>query len=272
MAEVDDITSSQAADAAVDTQIAMLQSPGFMEHAFDVLSLDERLKEAVPRLSEMERRLKVIQELRSRLIAISFSAKSPSVAADVANKIARLYVEDPLLQSVQSVDDAYGQLSPRIRTLEAEFQRVTNKAATKKPDESTESESPGEEAMILRDQIASLRLSEALARRRQETRQQALAMSPPVQLVALATPPTRRSSINPVLIAFPGRCSRRSSESRLRCSWGRSTSASTRFRTLPRTPTSFAWVACLRDLVDPFLAGASTWICGSATNARWKPS
>ena len=135
MAEVDDITSSQAADAAVDTQIAMLQSPGFMEHAFDVLSLDERLKEAVPRLSEMERRLKVIQELRSRLIAISFSAKSPSVAADVANKIARLYVEDPLLQSVQSVDDAYGQLSPRIRTLEAEFQRVTNKAATKKPDE-----------------------------------------------------------------------------------------------------------------------------------------
>jgi Mrp family chromosome partitioning ATPase len=204
VAEVEDNASGRAADDAVDTQITILQSPIFMERAFNALSLDDRLKEAVPRLSDMERRLKIIQELRSRLIAVSFSAKSPGVAADVANTIARLYVEDPVLQGVQSVDDANRQFDLRIRTLEEQLQRAENETASKQQGVSPSSEPSSAEALALRDQIASLKLSQTLAHRMQENRLQTLAMSPPVQLVALATPPTRRSSINPILIAIPG--------------------------------------------------------------------
>ena len=55
----------------------------------------------------------------------------------------------------------------------------------------------------LRDQIAALKLSQSLAHRRQESRQQALALAPPVQLVALANPPVRSSSVSRRLIVIP---------------------------------------------------------------------
>ena len=98
-------------DSSIDTQIAMLQSTVFVEYAFQVLSRDERLRSLVPTSVDLERRLKVNQVMRSRLIAVNFTAKSPTDAADIANMIARLYVEDPLLQGAQSLDDASGTLS-----------------------------------------------------------------------------------------------------------------------------------------------------------------
>ena len=202
VAEGDDNASSRATDAAVDTQIAMLQSPIFIERAFNALSLDDHLKQAVSRVSDFERRLKVMQQLRSRLIAISFSAKSPTAAAEVANLIARLYVEDPFLQSVESVDDSSRKLSLRIQELSDEIQRAADEAAPNKG--GLASPASTERIQSLKDQMSSLQLSQALVQRRMENREHTLAMTPPVQLIALATPPTRRSSINPALIMIPG--------------------------------------------------------------------
>ncbi len=102
--EADD--SNRSNDVSVDTQLAMLQSSVFMDRAFEALSRDDRLRAAVPQHVDLERHLKVSQQLKSRLIEVAFSAKSPGDAADIANKIARLYVEDPYLQSTGSVDDA----------------------------------------------------------------------------------------------------------------------------------------------------------------------
>jgi Mrp family chromosome partitioning ATPase/capsular polysaccharide biosynthesis protein len=187
-------------DASVDTQIAMLQSSVFVGHAFGVLSSDEHLKSLVPDAVDLERRLKVNQVMRSRLIAVNFTAKSPMDAADIANTIARLYVEDPLLQGAQSLDDASGTLSQQIAVLEAELRRV--ESAVAKPSVSTGATAIVE-ASDLRNQIAALKLSQTLARRRQESSQQSLALSPPIQLIALAKPPERPTSLSSKFIVIP---------------------------------------------------------------------
>jgi capsular polysaccharide biosynthesis protein/MinD-like ATPase involved in chromosome partitioning or flagellar assembly len=199
--QADDSDASRNGDASVDTQLAMLQSPLFIHRAFEVLSRDDHLKVAVPQQVNLERHLKVIQQLRSRLIGLTFSAKSPSDAAEVANKIARLYVEDPYLQSMDSVDDTSGTRSRLIAILEAKLEHVERGETDRQTPSSSAAASS--EASDLRDQIAALRLEESLARRRTENRQQTLAMSPPVQLVALAEPPTRPSSVRPILIIIP---------------------------------------------------------------------
>ena len=200
--EADDADASRNGDVSVDTQLAMLQSPIFTDRAFEALSRDDRLRAVVPQHVDLERHLKVIQQLRSRLIGVTFSAKSPSDAADVANKIARLYVEDPYLQSVGSVDDASETRSRQIAMLEAALQHLERGEADGQAP-SSRSATAGGEASDLRDQIAALKLEQSLARRRAENRQQTLAMSPPVQLVALAQPPTRPSSVRPLLIIVP---------------------------------------------------------------------
>jgi Mrp family chromosome partitioning ATPase/capsular polysaccharide biosynthesis protein len=190
-----------ASDVAVDTQIAMLQSQEFLKRAYNAVSHDERLNATVPRVIDLERRLKVIQVLKSPLIAVAFSAKSPTDAADIANKIARVFVEDPFLQGAESVDDASRGLSHQIAVLEAALRRVESK----EPDGKSLSanDDPSLEASNLRDQIAGLKVSQSLGQLRDERRRETLAMSPPVQLVALAQPPARPSSMNPKMIIIP---------------------------------------------------------------------
>jgi Mrp family chromosome partitioning ATPase len=192
----------RASDVLVDTQIAMLQSNVFAQRALEAISHDDRLKASVQHLIDLQRRFKVVQQLRSRLIALNFSAKSASDAADIANKIARQYVEDPLLQSVASVDDASDIFSYQIGVLEGELQLIENREPGAQVSSSKASRSAL--ASELRDRIAALKLDETLARRRKENREQTLALSPPVQLVALAQPPTHPSSLNPIYTIIAG--------------------------------------------------------------------
>lgn len=193
--------SGRASDVTVDTQIAMLQSQVFLKRAYEAVSHDERLSAAVPRAVDLERHLKVIQVLKSPTIAVAFSAKSPTDAADIANKIARVFVEDPFLQGVESVDDMSRGLSRRIAVLEAALRQVESKELDDKSLSAIGDASL--EASNLRDQIAGLRVSQSLGRLRDERRRETLAMSPPIQLVALAQPPARPSSMNPKMIIIP---------------------------------------------------------------------
>ncbi|GLS17850.1 hypothetical protein GCM10007874_08650 [Labrys miyagiensis] len=181
-------------DTSVDTQIAMLQSQAFIERAFDLLSQDPAFREVLLTPDDLERRLKVSQVMRSRLISIDFTANSSKTAADIANRIARIYVESPRLQGVQSLDNSSDTFNARIIALQTELARI----------EAEPADAPaGVNASDLRTQIASLKLGESLTRRSEEARQQSLALSPPVQLVALASPPGRPSSLNPIFMIVP---------------------------------------------------------------------
>jgi Mrp family chromosome partitioning ATPase/capsular polysaccharide biosynthesis protein len=188
--------SARNDDSSVDTQLAMVQSPVFVERAFKALPQALRAEAFLTNPSDLERRLKFNQIMRSRLISINVSDKSPAVAADIANTMARLYVEDPLLQGIQSLDDSSEALSQQIASLEAETRRLQN-GDPKSPS------GAGARLSDLADQIADLKLSQTLARRREESRQQTLALSPLVQLVAQAKPPTRPSSLSSTLILVP---------------------------------------------------------------------
>lgn len=182
-------------NSSVDTQLAMLQSPIFVERAFEDLPQAVRAQASLIKPDDLERRLKFSQVMRSRLISINVSDKSPAVAADIANAMARLYVEDPLLQGVRSIDNSSEPLSQQIASLEAEAKRLQSGDA--------KSPSGGAQLSDLADQISALKLSQTLARRREESRQQALALSPLVQLVAEAKPPMRPSSLSSTLIVVP---------------------------------------------------------------------
>ncbi len=188
-------------DASVDTQIAMLQSPVFVERAFNALSRDKAIGKTLSGPEDLERRLKVSQVMRSRLVSINFSAKSPETAAEIANRIAHLYVESPHMQGVQSIDDASETLSGRIAALEAQLAKV--EADRQKEQAASSPATASGRASDLREEIATLKLSQSLARRSEETRQQNLALSPPIQLIALATPPARPSSLKPIFIIIP---------------------------------------------------------------------
>ena len=126
--QAEDDGTGHAGDASVDTQITMLQSPAFIEHAFSILSRDDAIAKWLHRPEDLERGLKVSQMMRSRLVSIAFSAKSREAAAEIANRIARLYVEDPLLQGLQSIDDASEVLVERIAGLEARLRAYKPRA------------------------------------------------------------------------------------------------------------------------------------------------
>lgn len=191
--------SDRGNDAFVDTQLAMLQSHAFLKRAFAFISHDVLLKAAVPSVTDLERRLTVMQSLRSRIISVAFRARSPEVAADVANVIVRLYADAPVLQDAEGVDDVSARLAQQIATLEEELQTLDEI----EPPRPNDAASPPERVIRLREQINALRVDQDLARRREEGEQQAQATSPPVQIASLAIPPERPSSPRPVLLVVP---------------------------------------------------------------------
>ena len=182
-------------DGAIDAQIAMLQSSDFLDNVFAYLQSDPNLSKYAAQRTDLDKRLKIMQEAHSRIIGVTFSASTADAAAEIANRIAKLYVEDRRLQSLQSVDDTSEALSAQLRTLEDALARLPPSAGTASPG--------GSDADRLRTQIEGLKLRQALADHRENAQREALAVSPPIELVALAKPPVRPSSIRSIYIIFP---------------------------------------------------------------------
>jgi capsular polysaccharide biosynthesis protein len=189
---------TRAADAAVDTHLTMLQSPAFLARVYELASRDARTEKEVARPADLERRLHVMQEMRSRLIGVSFTAHSPDVAASVVNLVVRTYLDGLSVQSAQAIDEAVASLERRIAALEADLQHAAKDAAR---GESTALAS--DSTADLEKQINEARVNLALARRLQESRHEAFAMSPPARVVALAEVPQRPSSVRPIVILVP---------------------------------------------------------------------
>ena len=226
MSEAEFARSDRGNDAFVDTQLAMLQSDTFLRRVFAFISRDVRLNTAIPSVADLERRLTVMQTLRSRIITVAFTARSPMVAADVANAVVRLYTDARVLQDADGLDDIGGRLTQQIAALEDQLQSALKENALTRPDDAASSPAArvedaagqrefgdlrrdigpaalSERIIRLRAQIDALKVDQDLARRKNESEQQTQATSPPVQLAALALPPQRPSSARPITIVIP---------------------------------------------------------------------
>jgi uncharacterized protein involved in exopolysaccharide biosynthesis len=190
-------------EGAIDTHIAMLTSQAHLERVLAMIEQNPQLKGRYARVSDLERHLKVLQELRSHLIAINFTAKSPEVAAGVANAIARLYIED----SVSPPDARSGEAAARrIGELEETYQQALEmkRQQAAQPDVSEAAiRDAGQRLADLQSEIDAEKLRQSLAQRQIENRKQALALSPPIRIYALARPPELPSSTRPIWLVIP---------------------------------------------------------------------
>jgi uncharacterized protein involved in exopolysaccharide biosynthesis/Mrp family chromosome partitioning ATPase len=163
-------------------------------------------------IEDLQRRLNVTQEDRSRIITVRYTSRSPQEAAFVANRAVQLYVDGQEAQrsGYESRDLAQlrGQLS-EARDNVARSAAAVQKAIREQAE--TPSGQAGEEArnadarlrMLERDAAASALNYARLQRRENEILNQRGATGPSLRIVSLAKPPTRPSSHNPLLFILP---------------------------------------------------------------------
>ena len=197
--------SRNSDDMSIDTQIAMLTSRAHLEQVLQSLWREPRLRRAIPRFRDLEKHLKVMQELKSRVIAVIYTAKSPIVAAEVANRVATLYV-DGFAGRLQLFDEVTKHNAKQITALNDELQRA--EAELGRTDERDGSKAGavaglGERIAELKQKLKNVKMDQSLVELREEDRKQLDAMSPPVRIFALATPPEAPSSIRPILVIVP---------------------------------------------------------------------
>lgn len=202
-----DVSDPRRADeGAIDMHVSLLTSRSHLDHVLAEIQKDPDLQGRFPRTADIDRRLKVIQELRSRLIGINFTAKSPQIAAKVANYVARLYVEGSqttgdadalnLARGIaRQIDDAESQL----QSAQSDLRGLESGPAV----EPAARDALSQRVDFWRQQIAQLKLQQDLTRRQEEIRKQRAALAPDVRLYALAQPPEQPSSIKPVFIIIP---------------------------------------------------------------------
>lgn len=160
---------------------------------------------------DLERRLKVMQERRSRVITISFQWTSPEAAAAIANQVVELYVS-----SLSEQQRAYSivemvRLEERITALRSDVERISaalHKAIERRSDARQSAGREQQEAEAQRRELerhaaTSAQLYTNLMQRQKEIREQQDLIKPDASILSLAAPPVRPSSPNPILFMVP---------------------------------------------------------------------
>jgi succinoglycan biosynthesis transport protein ExoP len=89
-----------------------------------VETASEPLPAGVPGQEQFERRLKVFQEVGSHVIAVTYTAQNPGIAAAVANQIVQLYIEGQGEQKRAAASRELAWLEQRIPALKTEVERA----------------------------------------------------------------------------------------------------------------------------------------------------
>jgi len=159
-------------------------------------------------LDELDRGLKVMQERTSRVISVTFTAKSPTRAAAVVNRIVQLYVngqsQQKRLQASQDLavlDERAARLKSRLDTASAINQ--TSLLSQPFAADAGEAEKDGRLRTLERETAAGAQTYAALLHHEKEIRDQLENATPEVRVLSLASPPDRPSSPNPLLFIFP---------------------------------------------------------------------
>jgi succinoglycan biosynthesis transport protein ExoP len=150
-------------------------------------------------VAALKGRLKVSQERRSRIISVIFTDRDPKRAAEVANLVARSYV-DELIRQKQAVET---QALDAIAVQSAAIQRDLSKAKAELDASRPGQASPSQSAALEWQMTTLSQQYETLLRRRQELTTKGVVTEPEVTLIADASPPDFPSSLNPFLLVPP---------------------------------------------------------------------
>ncbi|SDP25133.1 Chromosome partitioning ATPase, Mrp family, contains Fe-S cluster [Afipia sp. GAS231] len=149
-------------------------------------------------LASLKRGLKVGQERRSKIISVTFVAPDPQRAADVANIVAKSYVDELVRQR-------QGDTEQVLNSLATQSARIQQDLATAEEQLNASRISP---ASASRDSALEWRVTtlaqqfETLLRRQEQTAK-SMIVQPDVSLLAAASPPDGSASLHPLLIVPP---------------------------------------------------------------------
>ncbi|MET4066682.1 succinoglycan biosynthesis transport protein ExoP [Bradyrhizobium sp. S3.2.6] len=170
-----------------------------------------RRTDAGLQFDDLQRRLQVLQERRSRIINVTFQWTSPEKAADIVNRIVALYVQSNAEQQRAYTAGELARLDERMATVKADIERTSaalHQAIQRRADvgrnaggeEQGASADPRE---LERRTAANAQLYASLLQRQKEIREQEELVNPDVSILSLASPPSRPSSPNPILFMLP---------------------------------------------------------------------
>ena len=198
-------TGERADDSAMDTWVALLSSDAQLQRVFEAVKAVPRLRSEISRLRDLQRAAKSMQELKSHLIGISFTAKSAQSAADGANLVADVFIRNVFDQGRQAARQAEAQIAVRTTQLTEQIRSLQSEIERRRGQELGPSVLDGLQSQLaaLRGSLDSATLQGAMLKRQREERAQREVLSPPVSLFASATPPNRRGSPHPLLVIIP---------------------------------------------------------------------
>jgi polysaccharide biosynthesis transport protein len=161
-------------------------------------------------VEELERRLRINQEGRSRIIAVNYTSTDPDTAATIANRIAELYVMGQSEQKRAYSSSELARLDRRIAELKSEVDRSSAavlafmRDRTNTAKQTSDAREAGQQLQGLeRDAVVKGQLYHTLLRRQQAMRDQQENATPDAYILSLAATPERPSSPNPFLFILP---------------------------------------------------------------------
>jgi uncharacterized protein involved in exopolysaccharide biosynthesis/Mrp family chromosome partitioning ATPase len=148
-------------------------------------------------LAALKRSLKVGQERRSRIIAVTSTASDPQRAAEIANAVAKSYVDEVARQKQSDVEYALSSLATQSSKVQRDLVRAEEELKASRLGQPSQNAALEWQVTTLAQQF------ETLLRRRQELTSKGLTAQSDVSILATATPPERPTSLHPLLMIPP---------------------------------------------------------------------
>ncbi|MGM5022679.1 AAA family ATPase [Tardiphaga sp. 367_B4_N1_1] len=148
-------------------------------------------------LAALKRSLRVGQERRSRIIAVTSTASDPQRAAEIANTVAQSYVDEVARQKQSDVEYALSSLATQSSKVQRDLVKAEEELKASRLGK------PSRDAALEWQVTTLAQQFETLLRRRQELIAKGLTAQSDVGLLATATPPERPTSLHPLLMVPP---------------------------------------------------------------------
>ncbi|MEO8317450.1 MAG: AAA family ATPase [Bradyrhizobium sp.] len=208
--------TTEPADKPADPSVTATETTGIAElkrrlHVW-IGTLFRNRHGALLDIEDLERRLKVAQDGRSRIITIRYTSVNPEEASIVANKAVQMYIDSENARDSKYTSHELVKIREHISEAQSEIAKSTT-AVQKAGQEWSQSTQPrdGDEAhgayarlrRLERDAAANSLVYSKLQKRETELLSQREGSEREMRILSLATPPDQPSSHNPIIFILP---------------------------------------------------------------------